>query len=212
MSASRPAGWTRFGNCWIRLETRKGGKPLAIGGFQKILKVVNEAETLAEAKDTFVAQWGAMGSSWGINRTMAQIHALLLISPEPMSTDEIMEELHISRGNANTNLRDLVGWGLIKSVIRKGERKEYFEAEKDIWKMFCTIARERKRREVAPALEVLESCSEMTEELESDEARKFNQQMSELGDFMRLGDRVMEGIAAMEESRVVAMARAMFGK
>lgn len=173
---------------------------------------MKEEEALAEARDNFVTQWGAMGSSWGINRTMAQIHALLLISAEPLSTDQIMEELHISRGNANTNLRDLVGWGLIKSVIRKGERKEYFEAEKDIWKMFCIIARERKRREVAPALEVLTDCSQKTRSLQTDEAQAFHKQMSELADFLKLGDRVMEGIAAMEENKVVAMARAMFGK
>lgn len=173
---------------------------------------MNDEEALAEARDNFVTQWGAMGSSWGINRTMAQIHALLLISAEPLSTDQIMEELHISRGNANTNLRDLVGWGLIKSVIRKGERKEYFEAEKDIWKMFCIIARERKRREVAPALEVLTDCSQKTSGLQTDEAQAFHKQMSELADFLKLGDRVMEGIAAMEENKVVAMARAMFGK
>lgn len=92
----------------------------------------------------FITQWGAMGSWWGINRTMAQIHALLLITDRALSTDEIMDDLKISRGNPNMNLRDLAGWGLIRSVIRKGERKEYFEAEKDVWKMFCTIVRERK--------------------------------------------------------------------
>ena len=98
------------------------------------------------ARDEFIAQWGALGSAWGINRTMAQIHALLMISPQPLSTDDIMEDLQISRGNAHTNLRELTGWGLIRSVIRKGERKEYFEAEKDVWKIFCIVTRERKRR------------------------------------------------------------------
>ena len=172
----------------------------------------SEAETLAEARDDFVTQWGAMGSAWGINRTMAQIHALLLVTPEPLSTDQIMEELRISRGNANTNLRDLVGWGLIRSVIRKGERKEFFEAEKDIWKVFCTVARERKRREISPAVEVLERCAGKTDGLQDDEAQAFHKQMNEFGDFLRLADRVMEGIAGTEESKVVTMARAMFGK
>ncbi|MEM1296103.1 MAG: transcriptional regulator [Verrucomicrobiota bacterium] len=170
-----------------------------------------EAETLIEARDDFVTQWGAIGNAWGINRTMAQIHALLLVSPGPLSTDEIMEDLHISRGNANTNLRDLVGWGLIKSVIRKGERKEFFEAEKDVWKMFCTIARERKRREISPAIEVLQRCSEKTTKLKADEAVEFHRQMEELGDFLRLADRVMEGLAGMEENKVVSMARKFFG-
>ena len=103
---------------------------------------------LTAARDEFIAQWGIMGSSWGINRTMAQIHALLMVSTTPLSTDEIMAELAISRGNAHMNLRDLVGWGLVRSVIRKGERKEFFEAEKDVWKIFCTVVRERKRREI----------------------------------------------------------------
>ena len=76
-----------------------------------------------KARDEFVAQWGALGSHWGINRTMAQIHALLMTAPEPMHTDEIMERLRVSRGNANTNLRELVGWGLIRVVLKKGERR-----------------------------------------------------------------------------------------
>src|SRR6266481_5615409 len=102
----------------------------------------SELRTLRGARDEFVTQWGAIGSAWGINRTMAQIHALLITAPAALSTDEIMEELKISRGNAHSNLRDLVSWGLVRSVVRKGERKEFFEAEKDVWKMFCIIIRE----------------------------------------------------------------------
>src|SRR5207244_13655672 len=99
------------------------------------MKQTTEAQTLQQARDQFVTQWGAIGSAWGINRTMAQIHALLIITPRALTTDEVMEELKVSRGNAHTNLRELVGWGLVRSVVRKGERKEYFEAEKDVWKM-----------------------------------------------------------------------------
>jgi DNA-binding transcriptional regulator GbsR (MarR family) len=83
-----------------------------------------ELQTLAAARDEFITQWGSMGSAWGINRTMAQLHAMLLTATSPLTTDEIMEELKISRGNANMNLRELCGWGLIRSVIRKGERKK----------------------------------------------------------------------------------------
>jgi DNA-binding transcriptional regulator GbsR (MarR family) len=160
-------------------------------------------DTLVEARDEFVTQWGAIGSAWGINRTMAQIHALLMTSPRALSTDEVMEELHISRGNANTNLRDLVGWGLIKSVIRKGERKEYFEAEKDTWKMVCTIARERKRREIAPALEVLRDCGERTKNLKTPEALEFNRAMSELSDFLRMFDNVLNKVGSSEQSKTI---------
>jgi len=191
---------------------------LPIRNFRKILKLVKDdppgppipEDRLAQARDEFVSQWGAIGSAWGINRTMAQIHALLITSPQALSTDEIMEELHISRGNANTNLRDLVGWGLIRSVVRKGERKEYFEAEKDVWKMFCIIARERKRREVSPAIEVLDRCQAQTKGLRSEAARTFNHQMKDLGDFLRLADSVLEKIAASEESKVIGLARKLF--
>ena len=110
------------------------------------------ATALRQARDEFVSQWGVIGSAWGVNRTMAQIHALLITAPSALSTDEVMAELKISRGNAHSNLRDLVSWGLVRSVVRKGERKEFFEAEKDVWKMFCTILRERRRRELRPAL------------------------------------------------------------
>src|SRR5712672_159469 len=135
-----------------------------------------EAAQLAAARDEFVMQWGAIGSAWGINRTMAQIHALLIVSPRALTTDEVMEELQISRGNAHTNLRELVGWGLVRSVVRKGERKEYFEAEKDVWKMFCIIVRERKRREIRPAINVLKDCLDRAEGLNSPEAAAFASQ------------------------------------
>lgn len=167
-------------------------------------------DPLTEARDEFVSQWGVIGSAWGINRTMAQIHALLMTNTDPMSTDEIMAELRISRGNANTNLRDLVGWGLIRSVIRKGERKEYFEAEKDVWKMFCTIARERKRREIAPAIEALETCHEQTKGLRSEQAKAFTSQMKELNDFLKLSDTLLEKIASADENKFIALARKIF--
>jgi DNA-binding transcriptional regulator GbsR (MarR family) len=173
----------------------------------------NEAlDKLRDAREDFVSQWGAIGSTWGVNRTMAQIHALLMTSPQPLSTDEIMEELRISRGNANTNLRDLVGWGLIRTVLRKGERKEYFEAEKEVWKIFCTVARERKRREISPAMEVLQRCAEKTKGLKGTDAQDFHKQMNALLEFLRLSERVLEAVAASEQSRIVKLAAHFFTK
>src|SRR5881394_2837044 len=128
------------------------------------------AAALREARVEFVSQWGVIGSAWGINRTMAQIHALLITAPAPLSTDEVMAELKISRGNAHTNLRDLVSWGLVRSVVRKGERKEFFEAEKNVWRMFCIGIRERRRRELRLALAVLKDCTERTKGLRGNEA------------------------------------------
>ncbi|MEI9998106.1 MAG: MarR family transcriptional regulator [Verrucomicrobiota bacterium] len=160
---------------------------------------------LAAARDQFIAQWGAMGGAWGINRTMAQVHALLMTSPEPLTTDEVMAELRISRGNAHQNLRELVGWGLVRSVIRKGERKEYFESEKDVWRMFCTIARERKRREVEPALRALRACEEQTRGLRGDKAAAFTRQIRALADFLAQADGIMDRVSRSERSAIMPL-------
>ena len=165
-----------------------------------------EAEALQRASDEFITQWGVIGNAWGINRTMAQIHALLMVSPEPLCTDDIMEELRISRGNAHSNLRELVSWGVIKSVIKKGERKEFFESEKDVWKMFCTITRERKRREIDPALEVLKECEEKTRAMESEDARDFHEQIRSLCEFVEVAATTMERVSSSESSKVVQWA------
>jgi DNA-binding transcriptional regulator GbsR (MarR family) len=167
--------------------------------------VSNEAggDPLDEAREAFIQGWGALGSSWGISRTMAMIHALLLISDEPLSTDEVMDELGVSRGNANTNLRELVSWGLIRRVVRKGERREYFEADKDAWGIFCTIARERKRREIEPALAVLESCRDQTKGQRSAKAKAFHAQVSELAAFVETANALLDRLAASEESKVI---------
>ena len=174
----------------------------------KQLKPAAAAETaqLAAARDEFVTQWGTIGNAWGINRTMAQIHALLIITPRALTTDEVMEELKISRGNAHTNLRELVGWGLVRSVVRLGERKEYFEAEKDVWKMFCIIVRERKRREIRPAIHVLKDCIDRAEDLKSAEARAFTAQTKALCDFMEMADGVLSKIVRSEQSTIVPWA------
>ena len=116
---------------------------------------------LNEAKRQFISSWGAFGTHWGINRTMAQIHALLLVSPDPMSADDIMEELDISRGNANMNIRELINWGLVQRILLTGERKEFFTAEKDIWKVTRQIVKERKKRELEPLINLLNDLSEV---------------------------------------------------
>jgi DNA-binding transcriptional regulator GbsR (MarR family) len=112
-----------------------------------------------EGKDKFIQSWGALGSSWGINRTMAQIHALLLISPEALSAEEVMEELKISRGNANMNIRALIDWGLVYKELKPGERKEYFVAEKDMWEVVKNIIIQRKKKELEPMLKVLDEIA-----------------------------------------------------
>jgi DNA-binding transcriptional regulator GbsR (MarR family) len=116
---------------------------------------------LTEAKQQFISSWGAFGTNWGINRTMAQIHALLLVSADPLTQDDIMEELNISRGNVNMNIRELISWGLVERVILTGERKEFFTAEKDIWKVVKMIVKERKKRELEPMLQLLDRLEEV---------------------------------------------------
>jgi|SRR5207249_2075409 len=171
------------------------------------MKNENKAATaLREARDEFVSQWGVIGSAWGINRTMAQIHALLITAPLALSTDQIMEELKISRGNAHSNLRDLVSWGLVRSVVRKGERKEFFEAEKNVWKMFCIIIRERRRRELRPASAVLKECSARTTGLRGTEAAAFNKQIKALSDFLELADGVITKLSQSEQNKMVPWA------
>src|SRR3954465_9441533 len=169
-------------------------------------EVSRAAEVPRQTRDEFVSQWGAIGSAWGINRTMAQIHALLITTPNPLSTDEVMEDLKISRGNAHGNLRELVSWGLVRSVVRKGERKEYFEAEKDVWKMFCIVIRESRRRELRPAMEVLEQCAERTKGLRGTEAAVFNQQIKALRDFLNLSDNIITKISRSEQSKIIPFA------
>lgn len=143
-------------------------------------------DTLYQAQEKFIIQWGALGTAWGINRTMAQINALLLISSDPLTTDDVMERLSISRGNAHSNLKELVNWGVCRSVIKPGDRKEYFESEKDPWKLFVIVIKERKRREIQPISRILEDCLEETDELKSHEAKDFKKQINDLKEFAEM--------------------------
>lgn len=106
-----------------------------------------------------IATWGQLSAHWGIPRSMGQIHALLMISPEPMTADQIIAELGISRGNVSMHIRSLVEWGVVHKTFVPGERREYFYSEKDVWKMALQIARERKRRELDPLIATLQDLS-----------------------------------------------------
>ncbi len=117
---------------------------------------------LTPAAQKFILHWGEMGTRWGINRTVAQIHALLFISPEPWPADAIAETLAIARSNASTSLRELQNWGIVRVVHVLGDRRDHFESMKDVFEMFRVIARERKRRELDPTAAVLQECIEQT--------------------------------------------------
>ena len=121
-------------------------------------------QKLITAQDLFIRRWGEMGATWGINRTQAEIHALCYITAQPVCTDDVMERLNISRGNASMSLRALCDWGIIRRLHKRGERREYFESLSDVWEMFSIIAAERKRREMDPVLETIRQCQQMLDE------------------------------------------------
>ncbi|MFN8358002.1 MAG: helix-turn-helix domain-containing protein [Spirosomataceae bacterium] len=155
---------------------------------------------LDEAKQTLIQAWGTLGSSWGVSRTMAQIHALLLVSPEPLTTEEVMEKLQISRGNANMNLRDLMDWGIVQKVLKSGERKEYFVADKDIWRVAMQVAKERKKRELEPILRVLDQVSSVEGDIMDSEAKQFAETVQNLKKFAQNADKTLDTVIKAEEN------------
>jgi DNA-binding transcriptional regulator GbsR (MarR family) len=155
---------------------------------------------LAEAKAQFISSWGAFGTHWGINRTMAQIHALLLVSPNPLTQDEIMEELNISRGNVNMNTRELIDWGLVDRVLLPGERKEYFLAEKDIWKVSTQIVKERKKRELDPMLKLLSQLEKVEGDKKHPNTKQFIETVQGIKKFGNQADKMLDVMIKAEEN------------
>src|SRR6266498_1280721 len=155
---------------------------------------------LMEAKQQFISSWGAFGTHWGINRTMAQIHALLLVSAEPMTQDDMMEELNISRGNTNMNIRELINWGLVERVILSGERKEFFTAEKDIWKVVRQIVKERKKRELDPMLKLLDQLEEVEGDKRDKNIKTFVDTVSSIKRLGKQADKTLDMMIKADEN------------
>jgi DNA-binding transcriptional regulator GbsR (MarR family) len=153
-----------------------------------------------EAKHQFVQAWGSLSSQWGINKTMAQIHALMMLSTEPLSTEEIMEQLSISRGNANMNIRELMDWALVTKVFKHGERRDYFIGEKDVWKIAKQVAKIRKTRELDPILKLLEELKDLKSLPNNDETKHFQKMVIDVHKLALNVDRLIEGIFKAEES------------
>ena len=201
-------GRLRFG----RRKLKRSRKSLEISEFQYLMKVMNVPDgKLKAARDEFVAQWGAMGTQWGINRTMAQIHALLMTSPRAMCTDEVMSELEISRGNAHSNLKELVNWGLIRMTVVRGERRDFYEAEKDVWQIFTIVARERKRREIEPTLAILNKCAEETKGLRGEDAKTFHKQVKDLEEFVGIASKKSDRVSSMKHGLALQLASKLLG-
>jgi DNA-binding transcriptional regulator GbsR (MarR family) len=124
---------------------------------------------LTPVQQKFVLHWGEMGTRWGINRTVAQIHALLYIAPRPLHAEEIVEALGVARSNVSTSLKELQGWGIVRMVHVLGDKRDHFESMKDVWEMFRVVLDERKRREIDPTLSMLRECiSEISAQKDKD--------------------------------------------
>ncbi|GAA4113451.1 hypothetical protein GCM10022393_12460 [Aquimarina addita] len=152
-----------------------------------------------EAKEKFISTWGSLGTLWGINKAMAQIHALLWVSPEPLSMEDIMEELQISRGNTSMNLRQLMDWGIVFKESKPGERKEYFVSEKDVQELARQVAKERSRREIKPVIKTLREVSA----IENDGSKKTKElikQTKALYDLASNADIMMNKIVNQESN------------
>lgn len=157
---------------------------------------------LQQAKQQFIQIWGNFGGQWGINRSMAQIHALLLVNESSMCTEDLMEQLQISRGNANMNLRDLITWNLIYKESVTGDRREFFRAEKDMWEVAKRIVRERKRREIEPLQQQLHDLKKVEQSYES---------ISFLATIESI-DRIVGRLDSMSNSLMKADEHIFFGK
>ncbi|MEM8485919.1 MAG: hypothetical protein AAF564_10245 [Bacteroidota bacterium] len=161
-----------------------------------------------EALQRFILFWGEMASRWGINRTMAQIHALLYASENAMDTDEIMLHLQISRGNANMNLRSLINWDLVRKVHQSGSRKDYYTAEKDVWKITTRVVKEREKRELQPVKQQLLGCRQILtgddegqREMLSPEEEQFAARISNLIELMDVFEGFSKSLLPFVQSR-----------
>jgi DNA-binding transcriptional regulator GbsR (MarR family) len=155
-----------------------------------------KAQAHNDAINQFILYWGEMAPAWGINKTMAQIHALLYAEEDAMDTDQIMSRLEVSRGNANMNLRSLVTWGLVQIVSKPGSRKDYYTAEKDVWEIAAIIIRERRHRELGPVRENLQECLDILGK-ENDKDAQTEPFRERIDDFIKFLDVVNDMTTAM---------------
>ena len=161
---------------------------------------------LTPVAQKFVLHWGEMGTRWGINRTVAQVHALLFLSPEPINAESIAKTLSVARSNVSTSLRELQGWGIVRVVHVLGDRRDHFESVKDVWEIFRTVSEERKRREIDPTLRVLREC---VEELRAaDDGDKYTQERLEsMLEFLMVMTGLFEEVVHMPASALRGVAK-----
>lgn len=153
---------------------------------------------LDEGKQNFIESWGQLGVNWGVNKTMGQIHALLLISCKSLCCDQIMQQLSISRGNVNMNIRALIDWGLVHKEAVPGERKEYFKAEKDVFTMFKSVVEMRKRKELDPMIKVLTDLSAV--QPDCSESEEFCRVVRDLSHFSKKAESALNNVSGAENN------------
>src|SRR5438067_2531251 len=173
-------------------------------------------QQLRTAQDLFIRRWGEMGAIWGINRTMAEIHALLYIVGQPLCTDDVMERLNISRGNGSMSLRALCDWGIIRRLHKRGERREYFESLSDVWEMFSIIAAERKRREMDPVLETIRQCQQMLDEssigkvaARQESVQLTRQRLAGMEEFMEVTNKIFQQFVGNAKSGLTKVVKVL---
>lgn len=170
---------------------------------------------IVQAQDRFITTWGQMGSTWGISRTMAEVHALLFITGEALCTDDAMERLAISRGNASMSLRALVDWGVVQRVHKRGDRKEYFAATGDVWVMLQAILRERMKREIHPALanlcEIRDETPGEPATGDDDTLRGHQQRLDDMIALLRLFDEMGSKLLAIDPQTLKQTAEMLAG-
>lgn len=199
-----------------QLEPLSPSTPASAGPVPPAQPLTPAQHQLRTAQDLFIRRWGEMGQTWGINRTMAEIHALLYINGIPLCTDDVMERLHISRGNASMSLRALCDWGIIRRLHKRGERREYFESLSDVWEMFSIIAAERKRREMDPVLETIKQCQKMLDEgalgksaANKEEIRLTRQRLAGMEEFMEVTNKIFQQFVGNAKSGLTKVAKVL---
>ena len=164
-------------------------------------------DIVAQGQERFIALWGDMGARWGVPRSMTELHAMLYIVGESMNTDEIMKKLSISRGNASMTLRTLLDWGIVTRSHKRDDRKDYYTAEQDVWKLFATVARARKRRELEPLASTLQALANTLKGVDTSEVVAQRKRLESMLEFIVQFDGISERFLSMGGSSIETFAK-----
>jgi DNA-binding transcriptional regulator GbsR (MarR family) len=169
-------------------------------------EIRTESKALAPALERFVLHWGEMGSQWGVNRSVAQIQALLYLSERPLTAEEIAETLAMARSNVSNSLKELLGWRLIRRVPLMGDRRDHYEAETDLWEMVTRIAQGRKEREIDPAAAALRACLALAKG-DDKVSPVALARLTEMGQFLETVNRWYDQMIAVPAPKIMALMR-----